>query len=266
MDVRRVLAVSIVCSCAPALGQSVVAGQGPMVPAGSAVSTEEAGGAFTHDDQRLGENLSVPRDAVVERIRFWGGSETDDQDDLNTMGFRLAVYERAGQSLTLRHSRRFGRGFAKPVATAQTFGAGGAKMFAYELDVSRDPIALTGGREYVVSVSGIHFVAPRAGRESWSWAGAAGDGQVLVDLFDGLGLVTAGASETGVPGLAAQLVGEMEEVCLADVNGDGTLTPADFSAWISAFNARDMRADQNGDGAITPSDFSAWVGNYNAGC
>jgi len=263
MDVRRVLAVSIVCSCAPALGQSVIAGQGPMTPAGSAVSTEEAGGAFVYDDQRLGENLSVPRDAVVERIRFWGGSETADQDDLNTMGFRLAVYERAGQSLTLKHSRRFGRGFAKPVATAQTFGAGGATMFAYELDVSRDPIALTGGKEYVVSVSGIHFVAPRAGRESWSWAGASGDGQVLVDLFDGLGLM---AGNAGVPGLAVQLVGEMEEACLADVNGDGTLTPADFSAWISAFNARDMRADQNGDGAITPADFSAWVANYNAGC
>ncbi len=55
-------------------------------------------------------------------------------------------------------------------------------------------------------------------------------------------------------------------VCLADVNGDGTLTPADFSAWIGAFNAQSPPADQNGDGLVTPADFAAWIANYNAGC
>jgi hypothetical protein len=54
--------------------------------------------------------------------------------------------------------------------------------------------------------------------------------------------------------------------CLADVNGDGAATPADFSAWISAFNAQGPGCDQNGDGACTPADFSAWIANYNAGC
>ncbi len=55
-------------------------------------------------------------------------------------------------------------------------------------------------------------------------------------------------------------------VCLADVNGDGMLTPTDFSAWIGAFNSNDPRADQNQDGQITPTDFTAWISNYNAGC
>ena len=54
--------------------------------------------------------------------------------------------------------------------------------------------------------------------------------------------------------------------CIADVNGDGMLSPADFSAWVGAFNTGNPAADQNGDGHITPADFSAWVANYNAGC
>ncbi|MEO0629785.1 MAG: GC-type dockerin domain-anchored protein, partial [Planctomycetota bacterium] len=54
--------------------------------------------------------------------------------------------------------------------------------------------------------------------------------------------------------------------CLADSNGDGTLTPADFNAWVIAFNAGDPAADQNQDGSINPDDFNAWVINYNAGC
>ncbi|MEO1584149.1 MAG: GC-type dockerin domain-anchored protein [Planctomycetota bacterium] len=67
-------------------------------------------------------------------------------------------------------------------------------------------------------------------------------------------------------GASAGVVLCSREDCPADVNGDGQLTPADFSAWIAAFNAGDPAADQNGDGLITPSDFSAWIANYNAGC
>ncbi|MCA9273707.1 MAG: hypothetical protein KDA31_11765 [Phycisphaerales bacterium] len=54
--------------------------------------------------------------------------------------------------------------------------------------------------------------------------------------------------------------------CQADTNGDGMLSPADFSAWVSAFNTMSPQCDQNGDGACAPADFSAWVANYNAGC
>ncbi|MEO1536077.1 MAG: GC-type dockerin domain-anchored protein, partial [Planctomycetota bacterium] len=54
--------------------------------------------------------------------------------------------------------------------------------------------------------------------------------------------------------------------CLADTNGDGELTPADFNAWVLAFNQNDPIADQNGDGNVTPGDFNAWVLNFNAGC
>jgi len=55
--------------------------------------------------------------------------------------------------------------------------------------------------------------------------------------------------------------------CLADTNLDGSVTPADFSAWIAAYNAGNAAvADQNLDGSVTPADFSAWIANYNAGC
>lgn len=55
-------------------------------------------------------------------------------------------------------------------------------------------------------------------------------------------------------------------VCVADVNGDGSLTPADFTAWIDAFHNQTSACDQNDDSVCTPTDFSAWMGNYNTGC
>ncbi len=58
----------------------------------------------------------------------------------------------------------------------------------------------------------------------------------------------------------------VESDCLADVNGDGAVTPTDFTAWINAFNNNLPECDQNGDNACTPTDFTAWINNFNAGC
>ncbi len=54
--------------------------------------------------------------------------------------------------------------------------------------------------------------------------------------------------------------------CLPDTNNDGLLTPADFTAWIDAFNNDRVECDQNSDNTCSPTDFSAWIANYNAGC
>ncbi|GAB5496079.1 MAG: hypothetical protein Phyf2KO_11590 [Phycisphaerales bacterium] len=54
--------------------------------------------------------------------------------------------------------------------------------------------------------------------------------------------------------------------CVADVNGDGQLTPADFTAWIDAFNNNLPDCDQNNDATCSPADFTAWIINYNSGC
>ena len=67
-------------------------------------------------------------------------------------------------------------------------------------------------------------------------------------------------------GSGALLPGSCPSDCLADVNGDGLVTPADFTAWINAFNNNLPQCDQNSDGACTPSDFTAWIANFNAGC
>ena len=54
--------------------------------------------------------------------------------------------------------------------------------------------------------------------------------------------------------------------CPPDTNGDGSVTPADFNAWILAFNTQAPECDQNGDGLCSPADFNAWILNFNAGC
>ncbi|HED53031.1 MAG TPA: hypothetical protein ENJ00_02365 [Phycisphaerales bacterium] len=54
--------------------------------------------------------------------------------------------------------------------------------------------------------------------------------------------------------------------CRADVNHDGMLTPTDFTAWITSFNANAPECDQNDDGVCTPADVDAWIANFNAGC
>ena len=74
------------------------------------------------------------------------------------------------------------------------------------------------------------------------------------------------ASGKGPPVLMDDVSIKLTLACLADVNGDGAATPADFTAWIAAFNAQGPGCDQNGDGLCTPADFTAWIANYNTGC
>ena len=59
---------------------------------------------------------------------------------------------------------------------------------------------------------------------------------------------------------------QIDQPCAADVNGDGFATPADFNAWILAFNTQAPGCDQNNDGLCTPGDFNAWILNFNTGC
>jgi len=59
--------------------------------------------------------------------------------------------------------------------------------------------------------------------------------------------------------------------CPADVNKDGSASPADFTAWLGCFNDPNSapfcaNADVNGSGTIDPADFTAWLAAFNAGC
>ena len=64
----------------------------------------------------------------------------------------------------------------------------------------------------------------------------------------------------------ARSYGASQHPCIADTNHDTFLSPADFTAWIAAFNAQAPECDQNSDGLCTPADFTAWIANFNAGC
>ena len=63
---------------------------------------------------------------------------------------------------------------------------------------------------------------------------------------------------------------EIAARCSADVNGDGLVTPADFTAWLAFFGDPGLpgseRADVNGDGLISPADFTAWLAAFSAPC
>lgn len=108
----------------------------------------------------------------------------------------------------------------------------------------------------------------------WRWTGAMTHNwysATMPGVYSATYRVYVGVGSTGEP-LAGweeallTLEWEVAFECLADVNGDGVVSPADFGAWISAFNAQAPGCDQNGDGFCTPADFGAWIGNFNAGC
>ncbi|MEL6796665.1 MAG: choice-of-anchor Q domain-containing protein, partial [Planctomycetota bacterium] len=74
--------------------------------------------------------------------------------------------------------------------------------------------------------------------------------------------------DPGIPGVRVD-IGAYEYVgtsCLPDMDQDSELRPADFNAWVLAFNSGSPPADQNRDGELRPNDFNAWIMNYNAGC
>jgi len=157
------------------------------------------------------------------------------------------------------------------------------------------PIGPLGGRSFATAISGDGSVilgtnqyisnGPFSTQTGFIWTEA--DGMVDVrDILTDNGLaLPAGFQIDGLSGITqdgTKIVGygsypasfpdyyslilDLDTSCLADVNGDGTVSPADFSAWVAAFNESAIECDQNGDGSCSPADFSAWVANYNAGC
>ncbi|RNC80382.1 MAG: hypothetical protein ED559_00775 [Phycisphaera sp.] len=93
-----------------------------------------------------------------------------------------------------------------------------------------------------------------------------------IDIIEAPGGVTgtfdtvtlAGGASYEVEYLSDRVI--LKPACPADTNNDGVLTPADFTAWINAFNNDLPECDQNADGSCTPTDFTAWIANFNAGC
>ncbi|UYV12031.1 MAG: hypothetical protein NCW75_12090 [Phycisphaera sp.] len=64
----------------------------------------------------------------------------------------------------------------------------------------------------------------------------------------------------------AALIERIEDVCRADLDGDGELTLFDFLAFQNAFDMGDLIADFDGDGELTLFDFLAFQNAFAAGC
>ena len=157
------------------------------------------------------------------------------------------------------------------------------------------PIGSMGGRSFATAISGDGSVilgtnqyisnGPFSTQTGFIWTKADGMVDVRDILTDNGISLPAGFQIDGLSGITqdgSKIIGygsypdnypdyysfilDLDTSCLADVNGDGTVSPADFSAWVAAFNESAVECDQNGDGSCSPADFSAWVANYNAGC
>ena len=147
------------------------------------------------------------------------------------------------------------------------------KLLAFDDGIGNGPSLFIAGNLTESGTNPIRRIARWDGAE-WVSLSETMDGYVydLAPYDDGSGfgpLLFAGgsfvSSDAGDSYLA-RWKGCPTPTCIADTNGDGMLSPADFSAWVAAFNAMASACDQNGDGSCSPADFSAWVANYNAGC
>lgn len=108
--------------------------------------------------------------------------------------------------------------------------------------------------------------------------GVAPGGQAMLTLTiepSAQGTIEASAtievSDEDIPGetageLTLTVLARGVNPCPADANGDGIVSPADFNAWIDAFNNQRPECDVNGDGLCNPGDFNAWINAYNIGC
>lgn len=246
-----VLGSVLLAGAAAAQPMDVIASQ-PPAPDISSQASQRLTGVQTFEPARvLVDDFVADRDSVLERVRLFAAPTG------NAYAIRLRVLELNAANGVVAEIASTTPGIARAVSDAPSGDPG---VVAYDIDIPGG-VGLRDGTRYGIEAVGL-LVAPSLGDapRQWRWAGATGDGGVLIET-------QAGLVRLDHPGVAFELLGEiLTPACVADVNQDGLLTPADFSAWIIAYNARDPRADQNGDGAITPADYNAWILNFSAGC
>jgi len=148
-------------------------------------------------------------------------------------------------------------GAADPTNPANPGNLGGlvfAASMTYDSNGDGTFDDMTGDEQY----SFLFYVAPLGG------SGITDCNNNGVD--DALDIANGTSTDLNADGIPDECPGQATRRC-ADVNNDGVVSPADFSAWIAAFNTMNYRADQNGGGlgAVTPADFSAWIANFNLG-
>jgi len=101
----------------------------------------------------------------------------------------------------------------------------------------------------------------------WSTGGPLGDATIderydpNFDVADWFGIVPDFV-ELGLM-VRLRVAGGTPPRDCCDINDDGVCNPADFSAWINAFNNQLPECDVNQSGTCDPTDFSAWISAFN---
>ena len=85
------------------------------------------------------------------------------------------------------------------------------------------------------------------------------------DLNLGTNTILAEAFDNASDSTTTSLTVEVND-CPADINGDGSITPADVTAFTTAFGNGDLVADIDGNGSLTPADVTAFVTEFSGGC
>ncbi|MEL6497622.1 MAG: GC-type dockerin domain-anchored protein [Planctomycetota bacterium] len=220
------------------------------------VSAELSGLAFTHDFSALGETVwtvewRAPEGGYIEV------SPPSDFSDVN-LDFTFLASEGATtiEFFAFADSTHFdllpGSPAWSPIDPQGSL-SGPTGLRASANMVVEQPDILP-GETYRLTSASMTFVVPA-------------DFDVSFDIsllrFSVRGRATVlGAAPPADPGQWVRVVQE----CRADTNGDGQVTPADFNAWVLAFNNQSPECDQNGDGFCNPADFNAWILNFNSGC
>ena len=120
-----------------------------------------------------------------------------------------------------------------------------------------EPFEPDDGREYFIAITANSANTSEGG---WVWNESSAGGTVVFSPNAG------GFWRLADGALAFRLEGADATACAADTNNDGMVTPADYNAWILAFNSQSPACDQNGDGECTPADLNAWILGFNTGC
>ena len=94
------------------------------------------------------------------------------------------------------------------------------------------------------------------GESPWAFADGDFDGDGALDLVSG----------NGPAGSFTVMFNRIDQQCVADLDGDGTLTIFDFLSFQNLFDAGDPTADFDGDGALTIFDFLAFQNAFDVGC
>jgi hypothetical protein len=241
--------------------------------------------ASWNGDLYAGGQFSAAGSVPVLNIARWNGSEWS----AVVLGFNgpvnaLATFGDAGSTTLFAAGDFTFAGATRAVGIAQWDGVswtdidggldGRGKTLAVHDDGNGAALYVAGS---FARVGPVDDRVQASGLASWSpsgWRGMAdgltGEILALASHRDDTGsALFAGGSFDQIDGVASARIARRtscQVACIADFDGDGSLTVFDFLAFQSAFALGDLSADLDSDGALTLFDFLAFQSAFSQGC